>query len=86
MITDQPDFETGTLNPYVIQPNEIQSGYRLGYKVVAVALIGWNGWAAYRGPTGWSDQQVAENGDALSQSEAEAIFPAMARTGRVYSA
>lgn len=83
--TSQPDFEDGTLNPYLVQGDEIEPGDRYGYKVVAIIHQGWNGWAAYRGPTTWSDEHVAANGDPVSQEAAEALFPTLAATGRIYS-
>jgi hypothetical protein len=78
-------MEDGTLNAYVIEPSEIQEGDRFGYKVIAFPFVGWNGWGAYRGPTTWSDERVAESGDAVSQHIAELLFPALRDTGRVYS-
>jgi len=83
--TSNPDFETGTLNAYLIQGNEVQGGDRYGYKIVAVIHEGWSGWAAYKGPTSWSDAEVAASGDPVSQAAAEALFPTLAAIGRVYS-
>jgi hypothetical protein len=83
--TSQPDFEEGTLNAYMVRGNEVQPGDRYGYKIVAVINEGWNGWAAYRGPTTWSDEKVAANGDAISKEAAEALFSTLAATGRIYS-
>lgn len=84
--TSQPDFEPGTLNPYLVQAREIAGGDRYGYKVVAVIDESWNGWRAYRGPTSWTDQQVADNGDAVSEETARALFPTLAAAGRIYDA
>lgn len=86
MRTQQPDFEKGTLNPYVVTGAEVQDNDRYGYKIVAVIAEGYNGWAAYRGPTGWSDEVVASNGDPISFELAQLLFPTLAATGRVYSA
>lgn len=84
--TSNPDFEEGTLNAHMVRGDEIAGGDRYGYKVVAVIHEGWNGWAVYSGPTSWSDKQVAENGDAVREEAARALFPTLAATGRVYSA
>ncbi|MDI6770130.1 MAG: hypothetical protein QMD04_10715 [Anaerolineales bacterium] len=83
--TSSPDFEPGTLNPYVVQAREVTGGDRYGYKVVAVIDQAWDGWRAYRGPTSWSDQQVAEHGDPLSEEAAQALFPTLAAAGRVFA-
>jgi hypothetical protein len=38
------------------------------------------------GPTGWTDEHVADNGDALTEKEAVAMFPSIAASGRKYRA
>lgn len=71
--TSEPDFQSDTLNPHVIQGNEIQVNDRFGYKIIAVI---WEySWCAYRGPTGWGDERVAENGDEIDKKVAAALFP-----------
>lgn len=61
-------------NKYMIRPDELQPGDRMAIKIVAV--IGWdNDWAAYYSLTNWSDDEVAENGDKLSEREARPLFP-----------
>ena len=50
-----------------------------------VALAGYvNDWAAYRGPSSWSDEDVAAGGDKISKEAAEALFYAFANSGREY--
>ncbi len=72
-----------TLNPYVITPQELQPGDRLGYKIIAV-VGNANDWAAYFGTTDQSDDHVQQNGDKLSKLAAIALFPALAHSGRKY--
>jgi hypothetical protein len=80
--TSEPDFEEGTLNGVAIEPDEIEGEDRFGYKVVA--LVGYHkvDWAAYRGPTTWSDEQVAATGDKITRDAAFALFPTLAGTLR----
>ena len=76
--TSEPDFQTGTLNAYVIQGDEIHVDDRFGYKIIAVV---WEyTWCAYKGPTGWGDDKVALNGDQVDQKIAIALFPVLAAT------
>ena len=70
-------------NPYTIRPVDIADGTWGGYKVVAVAGYD-NDWAAYQGLLDWSDDRVRQEGDKLGREAAEALFPALKRTGRVY--
>jgi hypothetical protein len=70
---DSESDKTPTLNPMTVIPRDLKPGDRLGYKIIAV--IGYTGdWAAYKGLTSWSDDEVARNGDKLSKTEAEEIF------------
>lgn len=75
MRTSDPDFSPGTLNPYVVSPSEVQDRDRYGYKIIAT--VSGPFWCAYRGPTGWSDEKVAAEGDAISQKIAELLFPSL---------
>jgi hypothetical protein len=84
--TSKPDFESGTLNPYMVTGNEVHGGDRYGYKIICTIDEGWNGWRAYRGPTSWSDAKIADEGDPISEEIATALFPTIAATGRIYSA
>lgn len=77
MRTSGPDFEKRTLNAYMIQPNEIRPGDRFGYKVI-VMIYPDAIWTAYRGPTGWPDQRVAEEGDVIDEAAAKLLFPTIA--------
>lgn len=78
--TSVPEFETGTLNAYLIEWNEIQPGDRYGYKVVVVIDENVPCWRAYRGPTSWTDAHVAANGDSIPEAAARALFPTIAGT------
>ena len=82
MRTSEPDFENGTLNAYAIQGNEIKSNDLYGMKVIA--KVGYTGkdWAAYAGPTEWSDQHVAKSGNKIAKEAAVALFPTLAATLR----
>lgn len=77
MRTSEPDFEDGTLNAYQISGAEVKKGDRFGYKVIAVVDPVY-GWAVYRGPTGWSDERVAAEGDKVSNDVAVSLFPTLA--------
>lgn len=62
-----------TLNPVEVRPIDLSPRDRLGFKIIAV--IGHNNdWAAYRGLTHMSDQEIADHGDKISQEVAEALF------------
>jgi hypothetical protein len=84
MRTSEPDFEQGTLNAYQVRPDEVKGGDRFGYKVVAVVDEYVPIWRAYFGPSSWTDDHVARNGDALTEAQAFALFPALAATDRNY--
>jgi hypothetical protein len=66
----------GTLNSYVVSPDEVQPEDRYGFKVVAV-VYSKNFWAAYRCYTDWDDQRVADYGDKLSHEVAALLFPSI---------
>lgn len=72
-----------TINPVTVHPNDLTAGMRLGFKVIAVIGSG-NDWAAYRGLTDWTDEEVATGGDKLSQEQAEALFYAPVALGLRY--
>ncbi len=72
-----------TLNPVTLRPIDLRPGDKIGFKVIAV--IGHaNDWAAYRGWTDWTDEQVAAEGDKLSKEAAEALFYAPVAAGMTY--
>jgi hypothetical protein len=75
MKTSEPGFEEGTLNAYSVEGREVAGGDRYGYKVIAKCWDDWNGWCAYRGPTGWSDERVLAEGDMIPEEAAKALFP-----------
>jgi len=72
-----------TLNPVSVIPAELKPEDNLGYKVIAVIGYGHD-WAAYRGLTTWSDEDVASSGDKLSKKAAEALFYAPVAAGLHY--
>ncbi len=76
MRTSTPQFEEGTLNPYVLAPAEVLDRDRLGYKIIAV--VSGPFWSCYRGGTGWSDEKVAAEGDPVPEAVAKTLFPALA--------
>ena len=66
--TSNPDFEDGTLNAYLVGGSEVRPGDRYGYKIVLVVNQGqFKEYRAYRGPTGWSDERIEREGDAISR-------------------
>jgi hypothetical protein len=74
MRTRNPDFEVGTLNPYVVEGDEIKPGDLYGYKVVVV--IQQDGtYCGYRGPTTWPDVRVKNFGDSVSEEAVKFLFP-----------
>ena len=73
-----------TLNPVSVIPNDLQPNDLLGFKVVAVIYSG-GFWAAYRGLTYWSDEQVATSGDKISEDVARSLFYAPDAAGLKYN-
>ena len=70
-------------NKHTTKPIEVQDGDMFAVKVVAV--VGPNDdWAAYEGPTDWSDERVATEGDKLLLAQAEMLFYVLMATGRGY--
>ena len=56
-----------------VPPTALSEGDMVAIKVVAVAgAVG--DWAAYFGPSDWTDEQVAENGDKLAEFQARPLF------------
>jgi len=70
-------------NLVTTSPSDVESRDAFAVKVVAVAGF-TDDWAAYRGPSDWSDQLVAEQGDKLARRAAEALFYVMAASNRHY--
>jgi hypothetical protein len=71
---------TNTCNPQTVHPHELEAHQRFGYKVVAVVGSTGKDWAAYCAPTTWPDDEVATNGDKISEEAAKQLFPTLART------
>ena len=72
------------LEQYYIMTDElIVPDTAVACKVVAVT--GWSGdWAAYRGPSDWTDEQVAKQGDKITAEAAEGLFPTFRNIGLRY--
>ena len=66
-----------------LSPSDVKDRDTFPIKVVAVAGCG-NDWAAYYGPTTWSDAEVAQNGDKLSREQATPLFFALRNSSRYY--
>lgn len=75
--------ENGTMNAYVIGPDQVQTGDRYGYKIVAV-IYNFPFWCCYMGLTDWSDDRVAKEGDTVKKEIAEKLFPSLALE-RIYN-
>ena len=69
-------------NRYATQSDDVQDGDAFPFKIVAVAGQN-NDWAAYWGPSSWSDERVAQEGDKLRREVAEPLFY-LGRSGRTY--
>ena len=65
----------GSLNAYMISPVEIEAGDRYAYKLVAV--IDEHFWTVFKGLSDWTDQDVADGGDSVSEEVATALFPSL---------
>ena len=70
-------------NKETIRPSDVEPDDAFAIKVVAVAGYD-NDWAAYYGPSNWSDEMVAKSGDKLSTAQAEPLFYVLAASGRHY--
>ena len=66
-----------------LSPSDVKDRDIFPIKVVAIAGQG-DDWAAYYGPTSWSDTEVAQGGDKLSREQAEPLFFALRNSGRHY--
>jgi hypothetical protein len=71
-----------SMNEYVVRPGEVRPGDNYGYKIIA--CVWENYWCAYRGPTTWSDEHVANSGNMVDQVTAEKMFPTLAKLGLSY--
>ena len=70
-------------NKWTTAPVDVEDGDAFAVKVVAVAGYD-NDWAAYEGPSDWTDQEIAGSGDKLSRKAAERLFYVLAESGRHY--
>lgn len=70
-------------NLVTTSPSDVEQGDAFAVKIVAVAGYD-NDWAAYRGPSDWSDEVVAQSGDKLLEKEATPLFYVMRNSGRYY--
>lgn len=66
-----------------LSPSDVKPSDAFPIKVVAVAGRG-DDWAAYYGPTEWTDEEVAESGNKLLAAQAEPLFYALRNSGRFY--
>ena len=69
-------------NMLTVSPSDVCDGDCFALNVVAVAGYN-NDWAAYWGPSSWSDERVAQEGDKLRREVAEPLFY-LGRSGRTY--
>jgi hypothetical protein len=78
-------MENGTFkNAFYTRPSEVEAGDCFPMKVVAVMGVA-NDWAAYWGPTDWSDERVVREGDKLPPHRVERLFFDLPqRAGRTY--
>jgi len=67
-------------NKLTVKPDELEPGDCLAIKVVAVVGHARD-WAAYYGPTGWADEQVANRGSKIDEAAAERLFPVVVWAG-----
>ena len=70
-------------NKITTSPSDVQPGDCFAVKVVAVTGH-MNDWAAYIGPSDWTDERVAEQGDKLSPEQAGPLFYVLRESGRTY--
>lgn len=66
-----------------LKPSDVQPGDAFPIKVVAVVGHA-DDWAAYYGPTNWSDELIATSGDKLSAAQAKPLFYALRNSDRYY--
>jgi len=64
-------------------PSCVQDGDAVILKVVGIAGFN-NDWAAYCGPSDWSDEMVAEQGSKLAYEQVESLFYVFKWCGRRY--
>ncbi len=70
-------------NKVNVSPSDVRDDDAFALKVVAVAGLA-NDWTAYQGPSSWTDAEVAEGGDKITESAARALFYVLHKSGRRY--
>ncbi len=66
------------VSPADTQPND-------AFAIKIVATVGFaNDWAAYEGPSNWSDQRVASEGNKIDVGLARRLFFVLGQSGRSY--
>lgn len=73
------------VNKYTISPSDLQPGDASVVKIVAVNGVAGTDWAAYMGWSDWTDEEVANTGDKISETAARDLFPSFAvGKGKIY--
>ena len=70
-------------NAVSVAPSDVHDFDAFAIKVVAVALPD-GFWRAYRGPSDWSDERVAAQGDLLLEAQGSPLFYVLRASGRRY--
>lgn len=70
-------------NKFTTRPGDVKPDDCFAIKVVAVAGCG-NDWAAYEGPSDWTDEQVVRSGDKLPAATAIPLFYVLGISRRTY--
>ena len=65
------------------RPADVADGDGFALKIVAVAGHN-NDWAAYYGPTDWTDEAVGEQGIKLHEEQAVPLFYVLRNSRRTY--
>ena len=66
-----------------VRPGDVANGDCFAVKIVAVAGQA-NDWAAYRGLSSWTDEEVARGGSKLTEDQAVPLFYVLRNSGRTY--
>lgn len=80
---NQDHLKLNFRNKVTTIPSEVHVGDAFAIKVVAWVHADGS-WAAYCGPSDWSDEQVARQGDILRRNDACGLFYVLAVSGRPY--
>lgn len=71
-------------NKVTTNPSDVKPMDAFAIKVVAWVHAWGGSWAAYYGPSDWTDEMVAEQGDILPEDVARMIFYVLDATGIPY--